>query len=280
MKTLKFVLYVSLLLTAVTAPLSEAFAQKKALPPGLNEGSTVKEIIEYLNRTSFPYARIGLRVAVTSSLELWDPSVNSGYPVGSLVFSPRFRLVSGADDCHLLLRNEDVTVYDVWGKDVRPISLRELTESLPPYTAEFSTWLETASHKGGKAPFLYTRNPERAKLLGAWRTEFKSRGFFVRSIFGVKIPALKRGLIGREQFETNDTVGFMFDDRQAAERFDAAFRRLIKLCQPRSTKPRWTANKGTRPRRVRNGNKIAYWNRAILEWTPSHALAADALKLT
>ena len=136
------------------------------------------------------------------------------------MFSPGFRLVSGADDCKIVLRNEDVTVYDAGGKEVRPISLRGLTESQPPYAAEFSTWLETASHDRGKTPFLHTRNPERAKLLGAWRTEFKSRGFFGRSIFGVKIPALKPGLIGGSQFETNDTVKFMFDDRQAAERFD------------------------------------------------------------
>lgn len=239
MKTLKYVLYVSLLLTAASSLLSEAVAQRNTLSPGLNEGSTVQEILQYLNRTSFPYARIGLHVAVTKSVASWDPNVDDSYPAESLVFSPGFRLVSGADDCHILLRNEDVTVYDAGGKDVRPIGLRELTESQPPYAAEFSTWLETASYDGGKAPFLHTRNPEGAKLLGAWRTQFESRGFYKRSIFGARVPALKREIIGGNQFETNDTVAFMFDDRLAAERFDTAFRHLIKLCQQRSAKPRW-----------------------------------------
>ena len=46
------------------------------------------------------------------------------------------------------------------------------------------------------------------------------------------------GRIGKYH-DTNHVVAFMFDDRQAGERFNAAFRRLIKLCQPRSQKPRW-----------------------------------------
>lgn len=239
MRTLKSVLYLSLLLAAASSSTSEVVAKRNSLPQGLNEGSTVQEILQYLNRTSFPYARIGLYVAVTKSVESWNSNVGDDYPGESLVFSPGFRLVSGDDDCHILLRNEDVTVYDAGAKDIRMLGLGELTQSPPPYAAEFATWLETASHDKGKEPFLQTRNPERAKLFGAWRTEFESRGFFKRSIFGVRVPALKPGIIGGNQFEPSGIVAFMFEDRQAAERFDSAFRRIIKLCQQRSTKPRW-----------------------------------------
>ncbi|PWT93501.1 MAG: hypothetical protein C5B55_04485 [Blastocatellia bacterium] len=236
-KPLKFLVHVSLLLIAISLP-PVAFAQRNTPPSGINEHSTIQEILEYLNRTSFPYARIGLRVAVAKSVDSWNPNVDNRYPDEFLVFSAGFRLASALDDCHLVLRNENITVYDAEDRDIKPIDLKGLTESSPPYVAEFGTWLETVSHNGGKAPFLQSKNPARADVLGPWELKFQSRGFFVRSIFGVKIPALKQGFFGKD-FETSDTVRFGFDDRAAAERFNSGFRRLIKLCQPRSTKPRW-----------------------------------------
>jgi hypothetical protein len=236
MKTLKSVLYVSLLFVISSIPRSESFAQRNALPAGLNQNSTIKEILGYLNENSFPYAHIGLDTALPGS-DSWDAEAGYDSPIVSAVFSQGFKLVSEADDCHITLRNDDVKFYDADDKNLRPIDLSKLMDTQPPYAVEFSTWLETVSYDKGKATFFHTRKPEKAKLLGAWRTEFISRGFYGRSIFGMRFPAIKRE--AGNEFLTSSNVTFTFDDRQASERFNAAFRRLIKLCQPRSTKPRW-----------------------------------------
>jgi hypothetical protein len=241
MKTLKSPLCVFLLLVMTGLPHSETFAQRNSLPPGLSRDSTVPEILEYLNKTIFPSARIGVRSSLPGDVEFWDAETGYYSNPRSLVFSQGFKLASGADDCHIKLRNDDVKVYDADGKDVRPVDLALVTKTQSPYAAEFSTWLETVSHDKGKAQFVHTRNPEIVKLLGAWRTEFQSRGFFGRTIFGVRFPAIKTD--GVNEYMMSNTVTFTFDDKQLGERFDAAFRRLIRLCQPRSTKPRWSHDK-------------------------------------
>jgi hypothetical protein len=219
---------------------SGALAQKDASPELINENATVPQILEYLNRTGFPNARIGL-IVTSSEIGPYHPrTIKRNRHTESFVFSAGFGLISGPNDCHIVLRNEGVLVYDASKKkNLKAINLSEMSESQPPYAAEFSVWLETASDDGGKRPYLQTRNPERAELLGAWGTEFESRGFFTRSIFGIRIPALKDGILAGNQFKTDDKVAFIFNDKQSAEQFDTAFRHLIKQCQRRISKPRW-----------------------------------------
>jgi hypothetical protein len=239
MKALRLALCISLLLAAAGSTRREALAQNSDLPPGLDENSTVRDILEYLNKKGFPEARIGLEVPLPLGEEMWDPETMSNhYNYVKVVFSPGFRLRSAADDCHIWLRNDDVKLYYADDKEAGEIDIRDLMGAEPPYAAEFSTWLETASHDKGKGPFLHTTNPRKLKALGAWQTQFQYRGRFARGIFGVKLPGAKRGYIG-EGFETASQVTFTFDDPVASGWFNAAFRRLIKLCQPRSTKPRW-----------------------------------------
>ena len=236
MKTLKSVLYVLLLFVISCVPHSETFAQTNALPPELNQNSSIKELLEHLNENSFPYGHIGLDIALPGT-DSWDAETGYDSPIISTVFSQGFKLVSNADDCHITLRNDDVKFYNAHDKNLRQIDLGGLLDTQPPYAVEFSTWLETVSHDKGKATFIHTRKPEKAKLLGTWRTEFVSRGFYGRSIFGVRFPAMKRK-VGNESLISGN-VTFTFADKQSSERFNAAFRRLIKLCQPSSTKPRW-----------------------------------------
>lgn len=238
MKTLKSLLYAFLLFVVISLAHSETLAQSNALPPGLDQDSTVQEILEYLNKTAFPYARIGVKSSLPGDTEFWDADTGHYSPSSStFIFSQGFKLVSEDNDCHIKLRNDDVKLYDAGSKDVGPIDLGKVIKTQPPYAAEFSVWLETVSYDKGKAQFVHTRKPHLAKLLGAWRTEFQSRGFFGRTIFGVRFPALKTDNVN--EYMMSNTVTFSFDDKQMGERFNAAFRRLIKLCQPRSTKPRW-----------------------------------------
>ena len=224
-----------LLLSAVVP--SDALSQKNMLPRALNDNSTIPEILEYLNQTTFPHARIGVHGRRPGSDTTWDADVGWTYNETALVFSEGFKLVSGLDDCHIRLRNDDVKVYETHRNRPVLIDLATLTPTPGPYAAEFSTWLETVSNDRGRATFSHTKNPQTIKLLGGWRTRFISRGFFGRSIFGMEIPAIKRG--ANNESLTSDTLTFTFDDREMSERFNSAFRRLIKLCQPRSAKPRW-----------------------------------------
>lgn len=242
MKTLKSTLYALLLLVVISPAHSETPAQRNALPPELNPNSTVREILAYLNETAFPYARIGLKSSLPGDPEFWDADTGLySRASSSYIFSQGFKLAPEADveadDCHVKLKNDDVKLYDAGRKDVGLIDLGKVTKTPPPHAAEFPIWLETVSYDKGKAQFVHTKNPDIAKLVGAWQTEFQSRGFFRQTIFGVRFPALKPD--DPNEYMMSNTVTFAFDDKQTGERFNAAFRRLIKLCQPRSTKPRW-----------------------------------------
>lgn len=224
MKSLEqFLFTFTVLILAILLP-PEASAQRKQLPGQLNDNSTVSEILKHLNQTTIPYARIGMKTRRPGSSSTWHPKTGWEWSRGSLVFSPGFKLVSGFDDCHLKLRNDDVKVFE----DDKPFDLQNLAGTSGPYVAEFGTWLETVSYDKGRDPFLRTKQ---------WRTEFNSRGFFVRGVFGIELPAIKRGA-GNESL-TASTVSFMFADKEMSEQFNAAFRRVIQLCQPRSTKSRW-----------------------------------------
>jgi hypothetical protein len=231
-KTLKR-LYAFLLLVVSFSP-SGTFAQSGTLPSELNQNSTVQDILDYLNKTLFPSARLGVGSSLPGDHESWDAETGYYSNIRSLIFSEGFKLASDSNDCHIMLRNDDVKVYEVDGKKVTPIDLTKITKSQPPHAAEFSVWLETVSFDKGKRPFLHTKYPGNEQLLGSWRTEFQSRGFFGRTIFGVRFPSIKAE-VGNEYMMAN-TVSFTFDDKQTSERFNAAFRRLIKLCQPRSAK--------------------------------------------
>src|SRR5215831_576103 len=239
MKTLKYRLLLSLVL-AVSSPLANMHGQTNNPQQELKEGSTIPEILDYLNQTSFPYARIGLYSWATRSKTSVDPSDDTSYPAAALlVFTPGFRLGSKPDDCHIVLRNEEVAIYEMRRKEMRPINLKVLTVSQPPYAAEFAVWLETASFGRGKAPFVYPKPSAISKQVGGWRVEYVSRGFFARSVFGVRIPALKPDYFGGRDFDTDSSVALMSADRPSARPFDGAFRRIIHLCEPPTDKPTW-----------------------------------------
>ncbi len=75
----------------------------------------------------------------------------------------------------------------------------------------------------------YTKDPEKTRLLGAWQTEFKYEGPFSRTIVRLAIfsadskPGRWEGV----------NLAFIFESKEMSEKFDAAFRRGIKLCQPK-----------------------------------------------
>ena len=117
-----------------------------------------------MNQALFPYARIDISTSVLGD-ETFETGVGYYTTSRRLVFSQGFKLASGADDCHLMLKNDDVKVYDAESK-IKPIDFTPLSNTRSPFVAELSTWLETVSYSKGKESSYHNKNPEKQKLLG------------------------------------------------------------------------------------------------------------------
>jgi hypothetical protein len=201
------------------------------LPPELNKGSSLSEIVDLLDKNSFSHARIGLE----SDGPNLDPMESMMFTISErLVFSSGFRLVK-VDGCRLTLRNDEVKVLSGWTNrtDSNEMSLANFVwggkkgeKKLTPHSADLFIPLDKMRY--GKKPYQHTKNPEQAKLLGTWRTKFKEKGFFKRFVFQMEITAAEDPeLKGKMKAAT---LTFTFDDKDESERFDAAFRQAIKLC--------------------------------------------------
>ena len=221
---------------------SQTLAQNKPkLPSPLNASSSVSEIVDWMDTNSFSHARIGLESdGPESYTDSSDPmnSINLSLSQLSeaLYFSSGFRLVK-ADGCRLTLRNDEVKILSGWTKsyDSNQMSFANFVfggkkgeKKLTPQSAVLFIPLDKMRYGGGKRPYKHTKNAEQAKLLGTWRTKYKEKGFFKRSVFQGEITAVEdRGLKGKMKA---GTLTFTFNDKDESERFDTAFRQAIKLC--------------------------------------------------
>lgn len=201
----------------------------------------LSEILDQLNKTSFPKARIGLEFtgseSYTDSSDTWQSmNLNLSRLSEFANFSPGFTVAS-IDGCRLTLRNNQVKILN-WGTSSYSVELMSLAKfvvdgkkgekKLTPQTGVLTIPLDKLSHKGGKAPHKYTKNPATEKLLGTWRTEFKGRGFFRRSMFEMEITAAEGPDL--KSTMTSQKLFFTFDNKQERETFNKAFRRAIQLC--------------------------------------------------
>jgi hypothetical protein len=191
-------------------------AQKKASLPGdLNEKSSVREIITWLDQTTFRDARIVLKDSYDASYrQPWDdnePAKNT------FNFIKGFR-VTNIDGCNLMLRNDDARMVDK----------SKLVQTTQPIIADVWVQLDRMSHDRGKHTHRYTKDPEKARLLGAWRTEFKYSGWFGRTIVGLHLYSAAWKEPQRWQ---GYSIAFTFETKEMGEKFDAAFRQAIRLCR-------------------------------------------------
>ena len=156
-------------------------------------------------------------VAIVLS-DFFDPDWQEGTPGHSLVFSQGFRL-SGIDGCTLTLRNEDTYLID---------SSKNIRNSGTHTAAELSVQLDRLSPTKGKATYRHTKNFEKAALVGAWRTEYRYKGFTKHTVVGLELFSTKsKEKVG---FWDGTTLTFTFDSKEMSEKFDAAFRQAIRLC--------------------------------------------------
>ena len=211
---------------------SQTRAQNKPkLPPPLNATWSTTEIVDWLDKNSLSHARIGLESGGPSL----DPMESMMFTISEgLVFSSGFRLVK-ADGCRLTLRNDEVKVLSGWTNrtDSKEMSLANFVWSekkgekkLTPQSAVLFIPLDKMRY--GKKPYQHTNNPQQAKLLGTWRTKFKEKGFFKRSVFQMELTAVED--MGRKGKMKAGTLTFTFDDKEESDRFNAALRQAIGLC--------------------------------------------------
>ena len=215
-------LFHALLLAMSIALLSSGTAaqERGRLPAELSRSPSVSEIVDWLDRTSFAYARVGLKTGSSEGLPgSYNPDWQEGTPSYTLVFSQGFRL-SGIGGCTLTLKNGDTYLVD-HSKLVKDTGQHR--------AAELEIRLDEMGPAKGKAPYRHTKNPEKAKLIGAWRTEYKYKSFWRRRVVG---ELTLFSMESKERLGSWDgvTLTFTFDSKEMSEKFDAAFRRAIRLC--------------------------------------------------
>ncbi len=207
--------YTFVIAVVLLANVSTLAQKKSSLPGGLKPDSSVKEIVTWLDQTTFRDARIVLKDSYDASYrQPWDdnePAKNT------FNFIQGFR-VTNIDGCDLMLRNDDA----------RMVTKSKEVKNTHPIIADVWVQLNRMSHDRGKHTYRYTKDPEQVRLLGAWRTEFKSSGWFGRTIVGLHLysDAWKEP----QRFQ-GYSIAFTFDTKEMGEKFDAAFRQAIRLCR-------------------------------------------------
>jgi hypothetical protein len=190
------------------------------LPAELSRSSSVEEILDWLDRTSFAYARVGLKTGSSEVLPgSYNPDWQEGTPNYTLVFSQGFRL-SGVGGCTLTLKNGDTYLVD---------HSKLVTDTGRHSAAELEMRLDEMGPTKGKAPYRHTKNPEKAKLIGAWRTEYKYKSFWRARVVG-ELTLFSMGWKEQTGGWDGETMTFTFDSKEMSEQFDAAFRQAIRLC--------------------------------------------------
>jgi hypothetical protein len=197
-------------------PLILAQQNGNALP-----GANISEVMNWLDKNGLAQARIGVRTSSQPAREEILPVHQQDVlPALSLFYSEGFRLIR-ADSCGVTLRNDST----------RLIAHSKLVQEPPAdqrYTAELFIPLNRLSVTKGKRPYRHSSNPDKAQLLGTWRTEFKSN----RSQEDIVLTLFAPGQTVKLGVWEAETLTFTFDSKETSEKFDAAFRQAIRICQP------------------------------------------------
>ena len=184
---------------------------------GLSQKPNIAEVMDWLDKNGLAQARIGVRTISQSARE---DIQQDGYPALSLFYAAGFRLVQG-DVCAVILRNDDTTLLD-------HSSLVHDPAPGQRYSAELYIPLHRLSVEKGKGPYRHTSNPDKAQLLGTWRTEFKS----TKSQEVVVLTMFAPGQTEKMQVWKAETLTFTFERKETSEKFTAALRQAIRICQP------------------------------------------------
>jgi hypothetical protein len=170
-----------------------------------------------LDKTIFANARVQLKDSWDSGT--YRPPWDQGEPAkGTWVLTQGFKLTN-IDGCTLALRNDDVRTLS---------KSMEIEAPDKHFAAELYVPLNRLSPSKGKSTYRFTTDPDKVRLLGAWQTEFRYKGLFSRTIVGLAF--FSTGSKEPSRWES-ENLAFTFESKEMSEKFDAAFRRAIKLCQ-------------------------------------------------
>ena len=217
-------LFVKLLLTSPIILLLCTIASpqdKSNTPAAPPQQSNISEVMEWLDKNGLARARVGVRTSSRPARrENFGVVQQDAYPALSLFYAEGFKLVQG-DVCNVILKNDNT----------RLLAHSKLVQAPPPdqrYTAELHIPLDRLSVKKGTRPYRHTSEPDKAQLLGTWRTEFKSN----RAGEDVVLTLFASGQTEKLAVWKAETLTFTFDDKETSEKFTTAFRQAIKICQP------------------------------------------------
>ncbi|HJT28309.1 MAG TPA: hypothetical protein VJ784_12940 [Pyrinomonadaceae bacterium] len=180
----------------------------------------IVEVMNSLDKNGMGQARVGIRTLPQSREEVSGVLQREEYPALSLFYSEGFKFVR-IENCGAILRNDNTQL----------ISHSKLVNDPSPgerVTAELFIPLNRLSITKGRKPFRHTSDPQKAQLLGTWRTEFKSS----KSLEDVVLTVFNSAGTTKLGVWKGDTLTFTFDNKQTSEKFDTAFRQAIKICQP------------------------------------------------
>lgn len=245
MRTLEQTISLAILSIIFFSISSETLAQSSKLPGELMKDSSLEEVINRLDKTSFAKARIGFHKHGQELSENEIPTANTTYSEEA-VFSQGFRLAK-VEGCRIALKNDDVKLIDFSTKypDPQRGSLSDFREQMNnqiKYTGFLNIALDSLNENKRKKTFRHTKKIEKAKLLGTWQTKYYLKNYSLFSlIFNPKEKIKTYGndlnisitLPGNDDGYdrmTGDFLTFTFDDKQTSEKFDSAFHRAIKLC--------------------------------------------------
>ncbi len=189
-------------------------------PTDLSQQSSVTEIMNWLDKTSFAQARVGIRtMSRGASQNDFVPMLSQdALPNYSLFFAEGFKLVQ-VSDCGVILQNDDTTMID--HSDM-------VSDSKPAQRlrAEIYVPLYRMSVTSGRPPYRHTKDPKKSGADGTWRTQYKTNRPREDVLLTLYVP----GKTDKAVWEA-DVVTFTFENKETSERFDTVFRHAIRLCQ-------------------------------------------------
>jgi hypothetical protein len=194
-----------------------ASAQNKTpLPGDLKEESSVSEILTWLGQTSFPNARIVLKDSRDDFIYRppWEDTEPAKH---TFIFLQGFR-VTNIDGCHLRLRHDDA----------REVIKSKVLDSPRPLVVDLWIQLHRMSPNKGGRTHRFTKDPEKVRLLGAWKSEFKYKGWSSNTMAELKLHSPQWE---KPQKWQGYEIAFTFDTKEMSEQFNAAFRQAIRLCK-------------------------------------------------
>ena len=219
---------------------TNSLAQKQPNQDQSTQRSSVTEIIDDLNKTSFPHARVGLAWDGGESYRDSSDSMQSmnlmlSRRSESAFFAAGFT-VERLDGCRLKLKNEQLKILSWYteapAKHFMSLSKfvvegRKGEKILTPQSGVLIIPLDKVKYKDKSKP-RFVKHEATAKLIGAWQTDFKESGFFKRSPFEMHVTAAEGPTLMSTM--TAQTVIFAFDDKKESENFLVALRQAAQLC--------------------------------------------------